>query len=330
MAHELDIIGGQASFVTARQSAWHRLGTVLPENFTAEQSLAVANLGGWNVRKTALQTVVDGEVIDVPDRRAVIRTNPVTGRPESLGVVGAGFEHVQNEEQVAFLDALTDDTGAHLETAGSLRGGRQVFFTCKLPEALMVGGVDRVDLYLAVLNGHDGSMAFRALLSPIRIVCANTQAAALGRAAQAWSTRHTKNAARAVDEARRTLQLAWAYSTEFEAEAERMIQTELLDGEFEKIIGRVFGQPAEKDSAVTARHKVERLDVIRGLYHDAATQGAIRGTRWAGYQAVTEFIDWQTPVKGAGSHDARRSLRAVDGAGVKDKEAAFELLRVSV
>lgn len=330
MAHELETINGQTSFVSARQSAWHRLGTVLPEEFTAEQALREANLGGWNVRKALLQAVVDGQIVDVPDRRAVIRTNPVTGQPEALGVVGSGFEHVQNEEQVDFLNALVDNTGAHLQTAGALRGGRQVFFTCKLPEAMLVGGVDRVDLYLAVLNGHDGSMAFRAIASPVRVVCANTQAAALGSAAQSWSTRHTKNAARAVEEARRSLQLAWRYSEEFAHEAERMIQTELDNDEFERVIACVFGAPDEvKDSKVTIRHKIERLDVVRGLYHDARTQENIRGTRWAGYNAITEFVDWEMPVKGSGSYDQRRALRAVDGAGAKDKEVAFALLRVS-
>ena len=43
-------------------------------------------------------------------------------------------------------------------------------------------GVDPVGLYLAACNSHDGSSAFRLLVTPVRIVCANTQAAAISRA----------------------------------------------------------------------------------------------------------------------------------------------------
>ncbi len=41
------------------------------------------------------------------------------------------------------------------------------------------GTQDRTELYLAALNSHDGSSKFTFLVTPIRIVCANTQSAAL-------------------------------------------------------------------------------------------------------------------------------------------------------
>jgi hypothetical protein len=36
-----------------------------------------------------------------------------------------------------------------------------VFLSTKLPETVTVGGVDPLATYLAALNSHDGSMAFR-------------------------------------------------------------------------------------------------------------------------------------------------------------------------
>lgn len=323
---------GSAAFVTARVAAWHRLGTVLPDEFTAEQALEHAQLGEWNVRKTPLTTTVispDGvDTLEVPSRYATVRTHPVTGRPDVLGVVGEQWTPVQNEAQVAFLNALTDDTGAHLETAGSLRGGRQVFFTCKLPEQLLVGGVDPVDLNLVVMNGHDGSMPLRAIVTPVRVVCANTLAAGISRARQSWSTRHTSGATRAIEEARRSLNLAWRYCEAFEAEAQRMIQEPISTDQFHKIAERIFGAPAELDSKITRRHKIERLDVLRNLFTGSATATEIRGSRWGAYQAVTEYTDHYAPVRGRDHRDQRRALRAVDGPLVRTKERAFELLRV--
>lgn len=332
MSHELDTTNGVTSFA-ARESAWHRLGTTFGELMTAEQALTAAHLADWNVRKldlTAHQLDADGvTTLDVPAHKATARTNPVTGATEILGTVGKGYAPVQNEEQAAFLSALVDEGGAFIETAGALRGGRSVFVTCKLPTSMLIGGVDRVDLYLAALNGHDGSTAFKAIASPVRVVCANTENAALRRAAQSWSTRHTTNATRAIDEARQSLSLTFAYAAAFEAEAEAMIQTSVADDEFEQIIAGLYGAPTDTDTARTRTSKIAKLDTIRGLYHDAPTQDGVRGTRWGVYNAVTEFEDWSTPVKAlGGDKNLRRALRAVDGDGVTRKNAAFELLRV--
>lgn len=333
MSHELDSTNGVTSFVTARKPAWHRLGTVFPTVLTAEEALREAHLADWNVRKlpvTATEVTEDGvEILDVPGFQAVARTNPITGKTQILGAVGDGYVHVQNESQVEFLQTLLDESGAFIETAGALRGGRQVFFTCKLPTTMLIGGVDEMSLYMAALNGHDGSMAFKSICTPVRIVCANTQHAALSQARQSWSRRHTTNAMAAIAEARKTLQLSWKFGETFRAEAERMIQTTLNDGEFDAIVKRLYGDVTDDDSPLQERRKIERLDVMHGLFSDAETQKNIRGTRWAAYQAISEYEDWMTPVRaGDDGMDMRRALRAVDGKGVQLKEKAFSLLSV--
>jgi hypothetical protein len=56
--------------------------------------------------------------IPVPDMFATVRDNPVvTGQIDYLGVVGTKYEPVQNESSCAVLDAITDESGAHFETA---------------------------------------------------------------------------------------------------------------------------------------------------------------------------------------------------------------------
>ncbi|MFD0375814.1 DUF932 domain-containing protein [Streptomyces sp. NPDC127112] len=39
--------------------------------------------------------------------------------------------------------------------------GRPVFLTMKLPQTMTTGRSDKVDLYIAAFNSHDGSSAFR-------------------------------------------------------------------------------------------------------------------------------------------------------------------------
>ena len=164
MSHQIETHANTAAALFARVDPWHRLGTTLEgEAFTAEQAMTLGHLGGWDVRKVPLSAsdiTADGVTqMDVPGF-ATVRTNPFTRTPEALGVVGSAYHPLQNEEHAEFLNRLADESGAIFDTAGSLRGGRQVFVTMRLPESLKVGGSDRVDLNIAALNSHDGSSAF--------------------------------------------------------------------------------------------------------------------------------------------------------------------------
>ena len=331
MAHELELSPtGTASFVSAREHAWHRLGTVLPEAFTAAQAMTHAHLGGWRVRKEPLQTVTVGpdgvDTLDIPGRFATVRTNPFTSRPEPLGVVGEQYTPIQNEDHCDLLDALVDESGAHFETAGSLKGGRQVFVTMRMPETMQVGGVDPVTTYLAALNSHDGSSAFRLLVTPVRVVCANTQAAAISRARSSFSIHHTSGAPGQIAAAREALGLTFRYVEAFQVEADRMIERTMTEAEFARLVGQVWPIEASPTARVEANANKRRLSLVQ-LFSDSPTNTGIRGTRWAGYQAVTEYLDHAAPVaKTVRDAAAMRAERVVTGAVTELKVKAFDLL----
>lgn len=332
MAHDLETwIDGSASFVSARQHAWHRLGTVLPETFDAEQAMAHAKLGGWNVRKEALHTTVitaDGvTTVDVPQRRATVRTNPVTGGIDVLGVVGAGYEIIQNEQHAELLNVLVDQAGAHFETAGSLDNGRQVFLTMKLPRDLLIGGRDRVDTYLVALNSHDGSSAFRLLITPVRVVCANTQAAAIGAAEASFSIWHKAGARASIAEARQALGMTWKYLDEFEAQAQAMIAQQMSDDQFAAIVERITPASGKGDRAQATAS--DRAAALVDLWRESPTSNDIRGTKWAAYQAVTEYYDHFAPVRDrtADANAVRARRAATSGQVNAAKLRAFDLIR---
>ena len=195
MAHQIETHGGQAAALYARTDPWHRLGTTVQGRaFTAEEAMTLGHLGGWQVRKvplTATEPTRDGVTTIPAPGYATVRDNPFTGRPEALGVVGDLYTPMQNEDHVTFLNSLADESGVIFDTAGSLNGGRQVFITMRLPDTMKIGGTDRVDLNIAALNSHDGSSPFRILVTPIRVVCANTQAAAIRDHLSSFAVRHT-------------------------------------------------------------------------------------------------------------------------------------------
>lgn len=332
MSHDLEILSRGASFVSAREHAWHRLGTVLASEFDAAQAMEHAALGGWNVRKEPLQAVVIGadgvDTIPVPGKFATVRTHPETGRPEALGVVGDQYQVIQNEEHCGLLDALVDESGAHFETAGSLRGGRSVFLTMKLPQTMQVGGIDAVDTYIAALNSHDGTSAFRLLVTPVRIVCANTQAAAIKRARSTFSIQHSSGARGRIDEARKALGLTFRYVEAFQAEAERMINETMAEAEFVALTRTLFPVTDNATARIKGNAAKRELDLVQ-LFTGSDTNAAIRGTRWAAYQAVTEWTDHYAPAPKGSDAATVRAERVVAGGPVTElKNRAFDLLTV--
>lgn len=315
--HNLDTTNGQTSFISAREDAWHRLGTVVDDAFDAETAMTRGLLGGWNVRKTPIVAALEtGEMLEMPGRYATVRTNPVTGMAEVIGNVGEKYRVIQNEEHAALLDALVDESGAHFETAGALDGGKQVFITMKLPGHMRVGGVDQVDNYIAAINSHDGSTAFTLLVTPVRIVCQNTLNVALRHAKNSFRIQHTANAERHLrQKARQALDLTFTYLEDFQEQAERMINTTLTQAQFDQIITEAWGA-GEDAHPTTITRRENKLDEMSTLFGQAYTQEGIRDTVWAGFNAITEWSDHFAPRRGD-DHDKISAVKAIFEPGFK-------------
>lgn len=343
MSHDLDTTNGIASFASAREHAWHRLGEVLPEAMTAEQALTAANLAGWNVRKEPLTVqqepiltefgVTPVAPLEVPGKFATVRTNPVDGTSNVLGVVGNGYTVIQNEEHAELLNTLVDESGAHFETAGALRGGTQVFLSMKLPGHIEIkteGVGDRTDLYLVAMNSHDGSTAFRILVTPIRVVCANTARAALGTAKSQFSIMHTTNAKRNIQLAREALGMTFTYAEEFESAMQALQERPLSVGAGRDVLAKAF--KFDESTATTIRTKENRErkidDVIR-IWKEEPTNVNCRDTRYGLFNAVTEYVDHFAKVYTDGNEGVARAERAAVGSQqAKLKDATYQLLAV--
>lgn len=330
MAHELDITNGTASFADSRTDAWHGLGQKVNHLMTADEVLRESYLANWDVRKQPIFTAgSSGEMVEVESKFATVRTNPVNGNPEALGVVGSGYHIIQNEESTRLLNALTDESGAHFETAGALRGGRETFVTMKLPDALVLdvpGGTDTTELYLAALNSHDGTGSYKLMVTPVRIVCANTQSAALVSARSSWAIRHTSGATDAVAQARESLGLTFRYVAQFEDQVKRMIDAEIERDEAERLLGQVF----EVDAAPTQRQRDTRLEHVTGVMvgMDLPTNSMLGDTRYNVYNSVTEYVDHKWPLRGGNGETGVSPDKAVRGGFADLKSKAFGLLSV--
>src|SRR6056300_1509001 len=295
MAHELE---SDKSFASFREPAWHGLGTVFTQEVNTKQMLELANLHDWNVHLEEV-AIPDGFSSD-KTYNYVTRTNPFDRKQKDiLGVVGERYRILQNEELFDFGDALLDG-GGRWETAGSIKGGRQVFGSLALERETVLdptGVEDKINTYLLVNTSHDGSIAIQASVTPVRVVCANTLNLALGSGIgrnrsikQSFKIRHTQTASGKIQAAREALGLANVYMDEFDKMAQEMIQKEITQDKFAEIIQLAYPMP-EEDKKGAIKKWQNKIDSIEEIYV-GQFNNTIAGTAWGALNAMTERIDW--------------------------------------
>jgi phage/plasmid-like protein (TIGR03299 family) len=333
MAHAVETFeDGTSAFFSNREIPWHKLGTITDGAQTAEEALRLAQLD-WKVYKSEdpINTTVlteDGVVtLQVDGKFVTYRNHPKAGY-EALGIVGNQYTVIQNTEAFDFLNALADESGAVFETAGSLNGGRQVFMSMKMPNAIeLAGGQDTVDLYLMATTSHNGSKAFTAAITPIRPVCANTVAIALSQATSKWYLKHTSNVTGKVQQAREALGLVFKYEAEFEKAVNGLAATKMSDKEFNVFLETLIKVPAKATERQEVKVQDKRAE-IASLWN-APTQQNVKGTAWAAFNAVTEWSDWARPMRASkGNEEMLRAERLLGGLGEPLKNRAFALLSV--
>lgn len=281
MAHEIE------NMLYVGEIPWHRLGVPFQEPPTIKEAILAAGLN-WEVGTKELFTE-DGQ--KVPSK-ATYRTTD----NKILGVVGPNYQPLQNSEAFEFFEPFLASKEASIETAGSLREGKRVWVMAKInkdPSVIVPKVDDKVDKYVLLSNSHDGTMAVRVGFTPIRVVCANTMAFAIGHAgSQLMRIRHSGNVVDNLEKIREAMSLA---NQQFEANAElfrelskRNINTEDL----EKYVKSVFAVKADDEDEGAGKRVMG--DIVRlfegGRGNDLE---GVRGTYWAAYNAVSEYLQYE-------------------------------------
>lgn len=317
MSHDLETreIDGQTitSFVGARESAWHRLGTVFEDQdgITVDKALEVLDAGTIVATESVQAPLITDDgvtMVNDPSKKMTLRLRS-TG-PVPLGVVAQKYQVIQDREAFGFLDALVDSGEALVSSAGLLNDGRRSFCCLKLPQNILIGGRDAVDLYLFIVTSHDGTLATTAAATPIRVVCQNTVTYGLQQAVRTWKVRHTPGAALKVAEARKALDLTFAYEEAWKVTAEELIATKVTKKQYEAMVKVLFPAP-DKDAKAQAKTAYEtKLGTLMGLW-GADTQVDIKNTAWGAYNALVEYGDWFRGTRGAEDEAAQMFLTSL-------------------
>jgi phage/plasmid-like protein (TIGR03299 family) len=290
MAHEIE------SMFSVNEVPWHGLGTLLDSPPTVAEAMREAGLD-WTVTMREVRTV-DGA--EVPGVRATVRESD--GRV--LGCVGTYYKPLQNAEAFDFFNPFLAAGEATLETAGSLREGSRIWILAKLardPSVIVPG--DEVNKYILLANAHDGSLTVRVGFVPIRVVCANTLAlAAEHQASKLLRIRHQKNVVASLTQLHDVMNTA---NASFEATAEqyrRLAKSAVVEDDLKRYVKTVFAPHTTWKKAVVADEgdevddsKSRVYDAVKRLFETGrgANLPGVRGTMWAAYNAVTEYIGYE-------------------------------------
>ena len=327
---------GKAEMMYVGQTPWHGLGTKLDKPATAEQAIKEAGLD-WDVvsKPVFFKGEYDNSFSAISGKQAIVRADS----GEVFNVMTKSYTPLQNRDAFGFFDKVVGEGQAIYHTAGSLAGGKRIWILAQLPGTLQVTKKDVLEKYVLLANSHDGSLAVHMKMTPIRVVCQNTLNIAINQGGKnsGFRSEHQGNIGQRVVEARELLGLSEAYFARVMEGVQALVKTPMNNNDLNHFLWEVYQlDPALPLSdqfhlkQMSYEQTLELFETGKGIQDDKE----VRGTAWAAYNAVAEYIDHQKPVGQSedtmGSRDVKVMDKRLDsawfGAGAKVKSKAWELL----
>jgi phage/plasmid-like protein (TIGR03299 family) len=272
---------GNTTFTT-RDLPWMKLGPRIDAAVPMEEA---TKLGGLNfdVELKPLVYRNGDRLVEIPSRRAVIRTNPEM----FFAVASDDYQPVQFSEAFSFLDEINP----LVSSAGALSGGKKGFMVVQVPgaEKLSVeidGEVDPHDMYVIVQTSHDLSKAIEIAVMPLRLKCMNMLGLpSLTRdAPQRWSIKHIGDVKRKMHEAQRTVTRATAYADIYARTARQLSSVRVDDDSINVVLKMVLPDKPRREEQITA---------IKSAFHTSEFVSDGGGSNgWDLLNAVSEYFQW--------------------------------------
>lgn len=328
---------GKAEMFYTGETPWHGLGTKLDKPQTAEEAIKEAGMD-WEVvsQPVYISNNDDGlSYRSVPGKQAIVRADS----GDIFNILTKSYTPLQNRDAFAFFDKVVGEGQAIYHTAGTLGGGRRVWILAQLPGTLQVTKRDVLEKFVLLANSHDGSLAVHMKMTPIRVVCQNTLSAALekDKGIQHFRTEHQGNLNQRIIEARGVLGLSEAYFARVMEGVNRLVATKMNQESLNAFLWELYELDPEVE--LTDQFHLKQLsynETVR-LFEEGkgiADDPQVRGTAWAAYNAVTEWVDHYKPVGQSENTMGDKSVKVMDkrldsawfGSGAKVKARAWKEL----
>lgn len=304
MSHEIEETDRTLS---VREMPWMGLldgqVNVLPEYPSRQEAQELVH--GWEPIEAPVfsrQPVVteDGvgwEYQEIPGQKLIERSD----NSAPLGVVNDGLGIVTNGEMWDVAEAVGKIASGDrelgdvkIETAGSLRGGKNVWILLRFIEPLRVAGDPNgaTLAFFALQNGHAANGAFRGQGVNTRIVCANTSAAADAEAKASgyeFTFKHTKNVGDRIEEAKKAVSL-WRANVELWQNAmDHLVDLTVDTRQVEDFVQRF--QPMPPQHLLTDRVR-DNVETARGELRTILAGPTCEGVNHTAYGLFQAGIEW--------------------------------------
>ena len=286
------------SAMYAGSSAWHGLGTVVADAPSPYDALRLAGLDWRGIPSHSICcNYMHGDA-----ERCAVTTDKVANIREDtgdvLGWVGTNYKRIQNID-VAELAYAVAGNDTKVETAGSLRNGARTYFLLKFNEFATQHTDDVTNEYLLLANGHDGLMAFNAIPTAIRVVCANTLAIAMAQA-NAYRIAHKGDMHQKLDDLRVAIASAKQDSRVFEDKvrylANQGMTRHTLKDYYDLMYNKYFNQVNDDSSDRDWKKKIETTLKWENRFEiEASTAG---NNLWNAFNSITYFVEHTMPTRG--------------------------------
>jgi phage/plasmid-like protein (TIGR03299 family) len=282
MAHELEMINGEAQMAYVGDVPWHGLGTKVDRELTPDQFQKVAGLD-WTVEKQPLVTATG---IPIKNKEALIRSSDNS----VLDVVGTGWNPVQNSEAFEFFHDYVMAGDMEMHTAGSLKDGQMVWALAKTKESFELFKGDQTDNYFLFTNPHQFGKSINIRMTPIRVVCNNTLTLSLS---QDTDKMVTVNHRKAFDPAmvKEQMGIAKEKMEQYKSMAAFLGGKRATGDNVIQYFNEVFGAPAkEKEDGVLPFTSRNAKIALENLTTQPGANFA-EGSWWQAFNSVTYMTD---------------------------------------
>jgi len=298
------------------EHAWHNQGIVTEGTLPARDAFKTANaLFGVEKRELQYPVFKDPNIVGVEPAGVygVVRTDT----QDLLGIVSKAYEVVQNDSLLRMAEFIREE--ADMDSVVVLKNGARLAFTATLRGATkeVVPG-DKVFRRLVGYLGHDGKTGCGAIFTNVRVVCANTLAAALS-SDNKTSIIHKTGANSSFDKLITSIDTArQTFGQEIQSMKE-LAQTECSIDNFRYFLEKVYEKDLKDSKSIDDLKKTQQI--IRSYNWGFGTDiPGVNGTLWGALNAVTEF---ETSTKRGNKKS--KFMKANFGTGLTTSARAFAI-----
>lgn len=338
MAHE---ITKKDDVILRDKEAWHGLGTIIENDISAVT--AARRVLGWSVDGQSLVAESDyakrllcqvGEALgsgDVEAARASFaqynreKMNVDThvanirvdgdGAQSLLGVVSDDYKTCQNHDLAKFVDSLGETGEVTIETCGSIRGGKKLWFLAR-GESIRLEDRDELKTYMLIANGHDGSTGIQIIPTTVRVVCSNTLHMVIPREGElttkqqlekaAITIQHTGDLSAKMEQARLAITQFGEYRKRNMEIYQQLVDKDVSEeeairmfNEFYELQGWMTATKNESNATSEKRKKLAEAryerrkratDDFLARYHKEREELGLRQSAWLAMNAITGYI----------------------------------------